>query len=111
MAIIDSFGHGRNRRGRNQHQIEAHLLRLAERGGCRHDFGFAVGKNGANLTRPDGLIYVFSASLLAGRKLSAWSHVASCVGIRSSLPLIKSQVKGKSQKQSIGGAMRSAART
>ena len=44
-------------------------------GGGGHNFGFAVRKNSPNLARPNGLIYVFSAGLLAGRKLSAWSHV------------------------------------
>src|SRR5262245_163134 len=94
VAVIDGLGDGWHRGGRNQDQIEAHLLRLPQRGGSGHDFGFAVRKNSPYLAHPDGLIYVFSASLLAGRKLSAWSH-ASCVGIRSSLPLIRSQAKTK----------------
>src|SRR5436309_1610832 len=75
MAVIDGFGDRRNRRGSNQHQIETHILSLPQCGGGGHDFRFTVRKNSPNLARPDGLVYVFSASLLAGRKLSAWSHV------------------------------------
>ncbi len=74
MAVVDGLGDRRNRRGRNQHQIESHLLRFPQRGGSGHDLGFTVRKNSPNLARPDGLVYVFSAILLAGRKFSAWSH-------------------------------------
>src|SRR2546429_6737697 len=51
MTVVDGLGHRRNCRGRNQHQIETHVLGLPQRGGRGHDFRFAVRKNSANFAR------------------------------------------------------------
>jgi hypothetical protein len=67
--------------GSNQNQIETHILGLPQGGGRRHDFRFPVGEDSAHFTRPDRLVYIFSASLFARRKLSAWSHVLAAKGI------------------------------
>ena len=46
----------------------------------RNAGGIFVGEDSPDFARPNGLIYVFSASLLAGRKLSSWSHELAALG-------------------------------
>jgi len=98
VAIVDGLGDWRNRRRSDQNQIETHVLRLPQSSGGGHDLCFPVGEHRANFARPNGLIYIFSAILLAGRKLSAWSHLLAAKG-----PFIIAYYqitrKGRSQKR------------
>src|SRR6476659_4236298 len=74
VAIVDGLGDRWNGRGSNQNQIETHILGFPQSHGGGHDFRLTVWKYSPNFTRSDGLVYIFSAILLAGRKLSAWRH-------------------------------------
>ena len=74
LAVIHRFGDGRLRGGSNQDQVEAHVLRLADSGGGRHDFDRAVWEYSAHFAGADCFVYVFSDSGAARGEISRWKH-------------------------------------
>src|SRR6266571_3766685 len=74
MPVVHRLGDGRNGRGRYQHQVKAQLLSLPKRRRGRHHIVGAIGKHGPDFARPDRLIYILSAILPAGGKISGWIH-------------------------------------
>ena len=74
LAVVHGLGDRRLGGGRNQDQVEAHLLRLAHGGQSRHDLDGSVGKYGSHFAHPDGLIYIFPNPGTAGRVVSGWNH-------------------------------------
>jgi hypothetical protein len=58
LPIIDGFGHGRNRAGRNQDQVESHCLRFADSNSRGHDFDGAVGKDCTNFGSTNTIINI-----------------------------------------------------
>src|SRR5207249_2799773 len=77
VAEVHCLGHGRGCRGSDQHKIETHVLRLAERGRRGHDLGGSIRKNRAYFAHTNGLVHVLSAILPARRKVSTWIHWSS----------------------------------
>ena len=79
VPIIDRFGHGRHRGGRDNDEIETQFLRTAESGGGGHDFGGAIGEDCSHFPCTDRFVDVFSATGLSRREISAWNHAVSGV--------------------------------
>jgi hypothetical protein len=82
MAEIYGSRDRRYLRGRDQHEIETHLLCLAQRGRGRHHLVCAIGKDGTNLARTNGFVHIFSTILPARRKISGRIHLQAMRYVR-----------------------------
>ena len=74
LAIVHGLGHRRLGGGRDQDQVQTHVLRFAHGGQRGHDLDGSVRKYGAHFTHADGFIHIFPDPWTAGWVVSGWNH-------------------------------------
>ncbi len=75
LPVIHSLGYGRFGCGRDQNEIQTHVLRLADCRRRRHYLNSSIGEDSPNFTGPNRVIHVFPDSWPGSAKTSRRDHL------------------------------------